>query len=159
MVTRARGVPPAAVFDSWARWFWGSWFEISLSVCLLSVPGGSRAADPPFTWERRKGRLSDPPPATHHISDSQQANCQQTASKGDRRDPTTATTTPSETRKLPANCPQANCQQMRPTRRDDGDNDAVSDTMRRGLRMRLMTAAAPRRRRGARAAGVSYAFV
>ena len=30
---------------------------------------------------------------------------------------------------------------MRPTRRDDGDNDAVSNTMRRGLKMRLIAAA------------------
>ena len=59
---------PSGVFDSWARWMWGSWFGISLYVCLFvclfvcslgGSPGwvGRPSRDPPS--------LGRPTPATH----------------------------------------------------------------------------------------------
>ena len=53
---------------------WTARLSACLSVCLSVRLGGSRAADPPFAWERGKGEPSDPPsdppqrrptPATH----------------------------------------------------------------------------------------------
>ena len=71
---------PSGVF--WSLGAWTSWVgcgrPVFLSSCLLACLlvrlGGSRAADPPFAWERGKGEPSDPPsdppqrrptPATH----------------------------------------------------------------------------------------------
>ena len=54
--------------------FLGRMWTARLSSCLCVRLGGSRAADPPFAWERGKGEPSDPPsdppqrrptPATH----------------------------------------------------------------------------------------------
>ena len=53
-----------AYLGPWVRWVsgfgWGG-VSVCLSVCLCVRLGGSRAADPPFAWERGKGEPSDPP--------------------------------------------------------------------------------------------------